>query len=280
MGKELVKTTAIITLINVIRNEIEHGKQNIENTIENQKTITYWNIGKHIHQHLLKYNDRAEYGENLFKLISQELNIGTSTLYRAVLFYETYPNILAPAPKLTWSHYRILITVKDEEKRKEFEQLVINEGLSKRELKELVKQYRKDTGKEKSLKLPEKRGLPYYYKLKPVTEDENTRLYIDLGFRTYINKRNKRITYNENDIVQIKKAGNRYNITITNEIPLIMLFTYKGTVKDIIDADTLWVTLDIGFKLRSTQKVRLRGINAESIETEAGIKAKEFVTNK
>ena len=58
-----------------------------------------------------------------------------------------------------------------------------------------------------------------------------------------------------------------------------MLFTFKGFIKEIIDGDTLWVTLDIGFKLRSDQKVRLRGINAESIETEAGRKAMEFITD-
>ena len=78
---ELIKTTAITILIEAIRNEIEHGKQNIENTIENQKTTTYWNIGKHISQHLLDYSDRAEYGDNLFELIAAELNIGASTLY-------------------------------------------------------------------------------------------------------------------------------------------------------------------------------------------------------
>ena len=118
--KELIKTNAITTLIETIRNEIEKGKKNIENTIENQKTKTYWNIGKHISQHLLDYSDRVDYGEYLYTLLAEELTISKSTLYRAVQFYETYPEIVAPVRQLTWSHYIILVTVKDEDKMYSF----------------------------------------------------------------------------------------------------------------------------------------------------------------
>ena len=105
---------------------------------------------------------------------------------------------MVPVPKLTWSHYIILITVKDEEKRKEFEQLVISEGLSRRELRELARKYKKEINKGKTPKLTEKRGFPYSYKLKPITEEENTLLDIDLGFRVYMNKLKKCIIHIEN----------------------------------------------------------------------------------
>ena len=121
MKYELKDTTEIKTLIETIKKEIITGKQKIEKTIENEKTITYWNIGKHIYEHLLKYKNDSDYKDNLFKIITEELHIGISTLYRTLQFYETYPEIFAPGRKLTWSHYRILITVKDEEKRKELE---------------------------------------------------------------------------------------------------------------------------------------------------------------
>ena len=51
-------------------------------------------------------------------------------LYRTFQFYEIYPQIMEPVPQLTWSHYRILITIKDEEKRREYERLVIESNLN------------------------------------------------------------------------------------------------------------------------------------------------------
>ena len=90
MKELIVMNTEIEILITAIRDEIVKGKERIEQRIENEKTATYWNIGKHIHTHLLKHQDRAEYGDSLFALLSSELNIGASTLYRTVLFYETY----------------------------------------------------------------------------------------------------------------------------------------------------------------------------------------------
>ena len=122
--------TEIKTLIEAIKEEILKGKERIEHMIENEKTTTYWNIGKYRHQYLLKYNDHADYGDALCKLLTIELIIGTSTL-------------------------------------------------------------------------TETRGLLYTYQLKPLLENGKTILYIDLGFRMYINKLVKNNNYSENDIVQI-----------------------------------------------------------------------------
>ncbi|MBN2440979.1 MAG: thermonuclease family protein [Spirochaetales bacterium] len=279
MNYELTVTNEILTLIQAIKEEIGKGKQRIEHTIDNEKTTTYWNIGKQLHEHLLDYNERIEYEESLYKLIAKELTIGISTVYRAVQFYETYPEIFAPGRKLTWSHYRILITVKDEDKRKEFEQLVITNDIGKRELQDLVKEYRKDKNHEKKSILLEKRGIPYSYKLKPITEDEKTHFYIDLGFRMYLNKLDNK-TYDENDIIQIKEDKNKSIIIKKNDRGLQELYTYKGYVNEIIDGDTLWVTIDLGFDARTSQKIRLRGINAAKIETETGQKARKYIEKR
>jgi hypothetical protein len=44
-----------------------------------EKTTTYWNIGKHIHHHILKHEDWTDYEDALVTLLSSELNIGAST---------------------------------------------------------------------------------------------------------------------------------------------------------------------------------------------------------
>ena len=55
------------------------------------------------------------------------------------------------------------------------------------------------------------------------------------------------------------------------------LYTYKVYIKKIIDGDILWVIIDCGFKIWAKQKIRLRGINAPSIETQKGIESFRFV---
>jgi len=115
---KLVINNEIVTLVQTIKEEILKGKQRIEHTIANEKTTTCWIIGKYIHEHLLNYKDRADYGEQLFKDIAQQLNTHARALYTAVLFYETYPRILPARAQLSWSHYKILITLEDEDKRK------------------------------------------------------------------------------------------------------------------------------------------------------------------
>jgi hypothetical protein len=122
---ELAIDGEIATLIQAIKEEILKGKQRIERTIANEKTTTYWNIGEYIHEHLLNYKDRADYGDQLFKVIAQQLNTRARALYTAVQFYETYPRILPARTQLTWSHYKILVSLEDDDKRKKYEQQVI-----------------------------------------------------------------------------------------------------------------------------------------------------------
>ena len=44
--------------------------------------------------------------------------------------------------------------------------------------------------------------------------------------------------------------------------------------------DTLWVIIDCGFKIWVKQKIRLRGINTPSVETQRGIEASKFVAKE
>ena len=57
MKTELTTTQlppAIQSLAVTIRNEIEAGKERAYLAMEQEKRLTYWNVGKHIKEHLLK----------------------------------------------------------------------------------------------------------------------------------------------------------------------------------------------------------------------------------
>lgn len=57
------------------------------------------------------------------------------------------------------------------------------------------------------------------------------------------------------------------------EIPYI----YRGTVKSVTDADTIVITLDLGFNMSMTDAFRLYGINAPELSTAEGKIAKGYV---
>jgi len=105
--------------------------------------ITYWNVGRLIAE-AQKY-ERAEYGKELIKKWSKKLTTlygkgyNESNLKRFRQFYLMYPNGGPLDHQLSWSHFRYLLPIKDENKRNYYINLCITNNLSKRELIEAIK---------------------------------------------------------------------------------------------------------------------------------------------
>ncbi|MFQ5407506.1 MAG: thermonuclease family protein [Anaerolineales bacterium] len=58
------------------------------------------------------------------------------------------------------------------------------------------------------------------------------------------------------------------------------MYTYLATVSRVVDGDTVYVDVDLGFYLRQHMKLRLAGINTPEIrgaERAEGLNAKAFV---
>lgn len=55
------------------------------------------------------------------------------------------------------------------------------------------------------------------------------------------------------------------------------LYTYSAKVLKVVDADTLFLDIDVGFYTKMEHKVRLRGINCPEKGTKKGDQAKAFV---
>lgn len=56
-------------------------------------------------------------------------------------------------------------------------------------------------------------------------------------------------------------------------------YLYKITPGQVHDGDTLWTTIDLGFYLAHTVKIRLAGINAPELTTPAGVTAREALVD-
>ncbi len=60
------------------------------------------------------------------------------------------------------------------------------------------------------------------------------------------------------------------------------MYEYKATVVKIVDADTFDVSIDLGFKMTTEQRLRLEGVDAWEVRGEertAGLAAKAFVVD-
>ena len=83
---------------------------------------TYWEIGEQIFK-ASGENDRAEYGKRLLDYLSDQLTaefgkgFDKSNLRKMRQFYCTFPIRDTLCPELSWSHYRVLMHITDEQAR-------------------------------------------------------------------------------------------------------------------------------------------------------------------
>ena len=81
---------------------------------------TYWEIGEQIFK-ACGENDRAEYRKKLLEYLSEQLTaefgkgFDKSNLRKMRQFYCTFPIRDTLCPELSWSHYRVLMRISDEQ---------------------------------------------------------------------------------------------------------------------------------------------------------------------
>jgi micrococcal nuclease len=264
-------TPEVQSLVEQIQLEIESGFERTRLTMEHEKRQTYWNVGKYIKEHLLSNSNRAGYGDYLFPVLAENLSIDRTTIYRCVHFYEDYPQIVATSQQLTWSHITALLPIEDKKLRQKYEERIIEDKLTVTDLRELIKS---DKGLPKRLRgkatLSVFRGEPWVYRLQEILG----KIVVDLGFNFAIESPLQNIT--PDSVMKVQKENSEYKFNST-DIGVVAHYTYKAYLLEVIDGDTLWVNIDLGFNSWTKQKLRLRGINASELSSSSGKSAKEYI---
>ena len=141
MKKDL---TNIETLVGDVKALIDNAKQKVIHTVDNQRVALYWNIGQRIFEEEQEGKDRAEYGKKLIKNLSQEIEplYGSGYSYRQLYlflqFYKVFPKVNTLCSQLNWSQYKLLIRIKDEDKRAFYIAESVKNHWSKRELERQI----------------------------------------------------------------------------------------------------------------------------------------------
>ncbi len=118
-------------------------------------TIRNWLIGLYIAEFELSGLERASYGDNLLGTLSKKLQgkisgTGRRQLYNYLAFYRLYPQIVRAMPaqlsttpedllnSLSYSHFELLISIDDQQKRCFYQVQCISGNWSVRELKRQI----------------------------------------------------------------------------------------------------------------------------------------------
>lgn len=111
---------SVITDIKAI---IAQSKDNAIRAVDHQRSLMYWHIGKRIFEEEQKGKDRADYGKYLTQFIAQELEpeFGSGFSVRQIelfrQFYRTFSITNTLYSQLSWSQYKLLIRLDNQEQR-------------------------------------------------------------------------------------------------------------------------------------------------------------------
>ena len=108
---------------------------------ERHRVITYFEIGKLLNEAGGKYGDNIinEYSKKLVIEVGKKYN--RRTLFRMRQFYRTFSNekVSPLVTQLTWTHYLVLLSVKDSNAVNYYIDQIFKRNLSKRQLEEVIK---------------------------------------------------------------------------------------------------------------------------------------------
>ncbi|MBI4395369.1 MAG: hypothetical protein HY583_04125, partial [Candidatus Omnitrophica bacterium] len=179
-------------LLTDLRTILEEGKARAQKAAAQELIETTWALGKRITEE--KLTENANYGDSILEDLAEDLGMDESHLRRSVLFYETYKIHAPRGVNLTWSHYRELLNLPNEEIRDWYEKETQKEGWTRDQLLSAIRRDAFDVGggKRKSeLKLKRPAEATYVYKsaVERIIDGDTLILRIDLGFQVWKEQR-------------------------------------------------------------------------------------------
>ena len=134
------------SLIGDLHQIIEQARGHVAAIVNSELTMMYWHIGERINRDVLG-NQRAEYGKQIVATVSRQLQeeygkgFEERTIRRMMQFAAMFPDIRILTPlvtKLSWSHFLIVMTLKDDIQREFYLTMAASEQWSKRTLQSKI----------------------------------------------------------------------------------------------------------------------------------------------
>ena len=127
MRQDIIKTSNTGDIYKDAQNIIEQTRNYAYQAINTALVQRNWQLGKRIAEEEMQGENRAEYGKEVIKQLSDYLSkmygkgFTKSNLYQFVQFYKSFPEIFhsvsGKSTILSWTHYRTLLRVTDKSAR-------------------------------------------------------------------------------------------------------------------------------------------------------------------
>lgn len=128
-----------------IRKTILEAREKVVTTVNFAMVAAYWTIGKQIYE--ATNNAGSVYGKQLLKFASEKLTeefgagFDERNLRYMRQFYEIYPIWNTVCSELSWSHYRLLMKIKEDEKRAYYQKECVECAWSVRQLERQINSF-------------------------------------------------------------------------------------------------------------------------------------------
>ena len=126
-----------------VKKVLQEARNKVYKTANNAMVEAYWNIGRIIVEKQ-SGNEKAEYGAALLKNLSKEMTkefgkgFTLTNLKYMRQFYLTFPKSHALSDQLSWTHYRLLMRVENENARNFYIEEAIKSNWSTRQLERQI----------------------------------------------------------------------------------------------------------------------------------------------
>lgn len=145
----LANLTTTTNIVQDVRTILQEARQLTARAINSTMVTAYWLIGKRIVVEEQQGQERAAYGEQILKKLSQELTaefgngFSYANLKNMRKFYKTYPNQkgYTLCTQLSWSHNRLIMRVEDPVAREWYLQEAARENWSVRQLERNIQSF-------------------------------------------------------------------------------------------------------------------------------------------
>ena len=128
-----------------IRKAILEAKEKVVTTVNTTMVAAYWLIGKRLYE--AQNSVGSTYGKKLIQYASEQLQkeFGAGFTERNLRnmrqFYECFPNWHSLSANLSWTHYRLLLRIKEQEKREYYQKECVACAWSVRQLERQINSF-------------------------------------------------------------------------------------------------------------------------------------------
>jgi predicted nuclease of restriction endonuclease-like (RecB) superfamily len=127
-----------------VRDILTAARDRAWRAVNDAMVTAYWEVGRAIVEEEQRGEARADYGKHLIENLARRLTVEFGEGFRASnlrnirQFYLAFPIRYAVRSELTWTHYRLLMRIDNEQARSFYEQETVNSRWSTRELERQI----------------------------------------------------------------------------------------------------------------------------------------------